>query len=144
MDEYAREKKKEQSLRGHTTRPYAPITNFKSLSDEIMALRKRVFGNENIVLENMAYNRRYFSMETIPKKILHAYAGSKKMTLPVYETKKDGRLFYTVLLFDGKKYASMLWEREVRYAEQAAALVCIMHLGLIDEEYLMAIGLLYR
>lgn len=62
--------------------------------------------------------------------------------MPTYETKREDRLFYSVMTFDGKKYASLIWDRERKFAEQNAALVCAHRLGLIDEDFLIAIGCL--
>lgn len=107
-------------------------------------MRKKVLNDENVTVSLTKFRRNYFSYETLPKTILHAHAGRNKLPLPVYESTKVERLFCSTLTFDGKKYASLLWDRERKHSEQNAALVCLLHLGLIDEEYLIAIGCLYK
>lgn len=42
----------------------------------------------------------------------------------------------------GKKYSSLMWNREKKIAEQNAALVCLHRLGFYEEHYLIAIGCL--
>lgn len=76
----------------------------------------------------------------LPKSILHLFAAKKFKTLPLYETEQADRMFRTVVTFDERKYASSYWEKNKRFAEQGAALVCILHLGLIDEDVLIKNG----
>lgn len=107
-------------------------------------LRKQKFNDENIDFAKIVFHRKYYDMTTFPKTILHGHAGRNKMTLPVYQTQKADRLYYTVVTFEGKKYASLVWGRHKRYAEQAAALVCMLYTGMIEEEQLIENGSLFK
>lgn len=78
----------------------------------------------------------------MPKTLVYAYAGRNKLPKPVYETRREDRLYYTIITFNGQKYASLIWDREKRFAEQAAALVVCHHFGLFEEHFLTAIGCL--
>lgn len=60
--------------------------------------------------------------------------------MPTYETQQEDRLFRTIVTFDGKKYASSYWEKNKRFAEQGAALVCALENGLVSEETLVKNG----
>lgn len=76
----------------------------------------------------------------LPKARLHAWAGKNGHKLPTYNTEQVQKLFRTVLTFNGKKYTSSFWEKNKKFAEQGAALVCLFHLGLTTEEELKKIG----
>lgn len=80
----------------------------------------------------------------LPKSILHLYAAKNDKDLPKYETQQEDRLFRTTLTFDGKKYRSSYWEKNKKFAEQGAALVCIFHLRLVNEESLIQNGSILR
>lgn len=114
------------------------------MSEEILELRKNILNDQDVIYCYMKYKRNYFNFDELPKVILHGFAGRRQIPLPTYETKKMERLYYSVITFDGKKYASLVWERLPKHAEQNAALVCAYYLGLYDEEYLQAIGLLFK
>lgn len=114
------------------------------MSTDVLELRKQMFNDENINFAHIKFRRNYHSMETIPKLILHAHAGRNKLPLPVYETRKEDRLFYSVATFEGKKYATLVWDRHKKHSEQGAALVCLYHLNLVDEDFLLAIQSLYK
>lgn len=79
-------------------------------------------------------------MRDLPKSILHAYAVKNFKLIPAYRTQQQDRLFRTVVEFEKKKYSSLYWEKNKRFAEQGAALVCILNLGLINEEVLIKKG----
>lgn len=68
------------------------------------------------------------------------YAGKHDKLLPTYETQREDKLFRTILTFDGKKYASLYWEKNKKFAEQGAALVCLLGLGVVSEESLIQNG----
>lgn len=82
----------------------------------------------------------FFTVRDLPKSILHAYAVKNFKLIPVYRTQQQDRLFRTVVEFEKKKYSSLYWEKNKRFAEQGAALVCILNLGLINEEVLIKKG----
>lgn len=107
-------------------------------------LRKQKFNDENIEFAKVVYHRKYYDLNTVPKTILYGHAGRNKMKFPVYHTQKSDRLYYTVVTFEEKKYASLVWDREKKYAEQAAALVCMLYNGMIDEEELIENGSLFK
>lgn len=76
----------------------------------------------------------------LPKAQLHSWAGKNGHKLPQYQTHQVEKLFCTILTFNGKKYTSSFWEKNKKFAEQGAALVCLYYLGLVKEEELIKLG----
>lgn len=76
----------------------------------------------------------------MPKCLLHTFAMKMGLEPPVYTTSQEDRLFQTVVSFQDQKYVSSYWEKNKRFAEQGAALVCILGLGLVTEEDLIKNG----
>lgn len=76
----------------------------------------------------------------LPKSVLHAWAGRKGLKLPSYEMERDEKLFRSIITFEGKKYASTFWEKNKKFAEQGAALVCLVGLGIVKEDELRENG----
>lgn len=132
----------EYDAKGLIHLPCSPLTRIEDMPNELLEYRKHTYQDENITFSLMRFQRKYFSIETLPKVLLHGYAGKNKIPIPTYETKRDDRLFYSVVNFNGQKYASLIWDRERKYAEQAAALVVCYHLGLFEKHFLTVVGCL--
>lgn len=95
----------------------------------------------DVVQMNVAFFRSHYpDVLSLPKSVLHSYATRNRRGLPVYETQQVDRLFRTVVSFDRKRYASSYWEKNKKFAEQGAALVCSLHLGLVDEAVVIKNG----
>lgn len=144
VGEYAREKGGEYAAKGLISLPCSPLTNFSRMSDDVLGTRRQMFNDENINFAHIKFRRNFYSYDNIPKMILHAYAGRNKLPLPVYETRREDRLYYSVATFEGKKYATLVWERNRKHSEQGAALVCLHFLNLVDEDFLLATQSLYK
>ncbi|KAK4878980.1 hypothetical protein RN001_007126 [Aquatica leii] len=76
----------------------------------------------------------------LPKSMLIAWCNKNKCKSPSYETIHEDKLFKSVLTLNGKKYSSTFWEKNKRFAEQGAALVCLCSLGLVDVDTLIENG----
>lgn len=76
----------------------------------------------------------------LPKSRLHAWAGKNGYSLPKYNTQHIEKLFRTIVTFNEKKYTSTFWEKNKKFAEQGAALVCLHHLGIVSEDELIKTG----
>lgn len=142
LREYCQEKHALYEAKGLVHLRCSPITRLEDVPNEILEYRKHLYQDENITFVLMRFQRKYFGLDTLPKVLLHGYAGRNKMPFPVYETRREDRLFYTVVTFDGQKFASLIWSREAKHAEQAAALVVCHHLGLFQTHFLTVIGCL--
>lgn len=96
--------------------------------------------NTDIIQSKVCFIRANFTDVSLPKSRLHVWAGKNDLKLPTYETQQVEKLFRTVLTFDGKKYSSTFWEKNKKFAEQGAALVCLNALGIVTEEELLKMG----
>lgn len=86
------------------------------------------------------YRAHYANVPELPKSVLYSDAGRQRKTFPVYETQQVDRLFRAVVSYDGRRYANTYWEKNKKNAEQGAALVAILRLGLIEEAVLVQRG----
>ncbi|CAH0603176.1 unnamed protein product [Chrysodeixis includens] len=94
----------------------------------------------DVIQKKVCFIRASFSDTNLPKTKLHAWAGKNGISLPTYQTQQVEKLFRTIITFDNKKYTSTFWEKNKKFAEQGAALVCLFHLGLFTEEDLIKFG----
>uniref|UniRef100_A0A673H391 DRBM domain-containing protein n=1 Tax=Sinocyclocheilus rhinocerous TaxID=307959 RepID=A0A673H391_9TELE len=87
------------------------------------------------------FPRRDYPPQITPKMYLLEWSRKEKLDQPVYETEQrtQDRAFQSTVIIDNKKYRSALWEKSKKFAEQAAAIVCLRTLGLpegrIGEEH---------
>lgn len=88
----------------------------------------------------VCFIRANFNDLNLPKGQLHAWAAKNGHKLPVYKTRQVGKLFSTIITFNGTKYTSSFWEKNKKFAEQGAALVCLHYLGIVSEEELIKFG----
>lgn len=144
LGDYAREKGDQYKAKGLVSLQCSPLTEFTLMSSDVLETRKRMFDDEDIIFSDMKFRRNYHTLIDLPKVVLHAYACREKLPLPTYETRREDRLYYSVATFEGNKYASLVWDRHKKHSEQGAALVCLHHLNLIDEDFLVAIRSLYK
>ncbi|XP_044742530.1 tRNA-dihydrouridine(20) synthase [NAD(P)+]-like [Chrysoperla carnea] len=92
-----------------------------------------------------AFIRRNFIEDTdLPKSKLLVYTTKNGLPKPKYETIQEDKLFRSIVTVNGKKYSSSFWEKNKKFAEQGAALVCACFLGLIDQNVLVANGSILR
>lgn len=152
MGEYARSKQLEYQEKGmHNRRVCVPGKLLRKCLDtdenECSPDAKRLKPSNqleddphDLITRNVAFFRAHYSNNDLPKTILNAHVLKNGFDQPIFTTQQEDRLFRTILQFNGNKYASSYWEKNKRFAEQGAALVCILHLGLIDEETLIKNG----
>lgn len=129
-----------------TRRAFAPgkikctIDDDDTGSDPKKSKPNEINDDPNIITNDIAFFRAHYDHEDVPKMRLYTYATRYGLGTPKYETKHADRLFRSVLTFNGKKYASTCWEKNKKHAEQGAALVCLVHIGIIDEAILIKNG----
>ncbi|KAK3930960.1 tRNA-dihydrouridine(20) synthase [NAD(P)+]-like [Frankliniella fusca] len=115
----------------------------ESNDSESPAKKLKLEGNctSNIVTMKVAYLRSLFPSDNdLPKSRLLAWSRKQKLGMPSYKTIQEGKLFQSVLTLDGKQYTSSMWEKNKRWAEQGAALVCLCSVGQVDLSTLKADG----
>lgn len=142
--DYCMEKQKEYAAKGHITLPCSPQRRIEHMTDEMLEYRKSMYRDPSIHFAMMKFNRKYFGIDSMPKSVLSSHADKNKLPRPVYETKREDRLYYTVVTYDNQKYASLLWTKEKKIAEHTAALVCAHRMGLLEQDFLIAVGCLFE
>nr|XP_018899907.1 PREDICTED: tRNA-dihydrouridine(20) synthase [NAD(P)+]-like [Bemisia tabaci] len=76
----------------------------------------------------------------LPKTRLMVYARRKGLEQPKYISSQSDKLFKSIVVFNNQKYSSSYWEKNRRWAEQTAALVCLCYEGVIDKVALESNG----
>lgn len=148
LGDYCRQRQKEFEKKGmHCRRNCVPDCILRrgdecSLGSD--AKRMRPSNNPNIYTRNIAFFRAHYTNKNMPKCLLHSHALKNCIDQPVYVTKQQDRLFQTIISFQDKQYASSYWEKNKRFAEQGAALVCILAIGLVNEADLIKNGSLIK
>lgn len=105
--------------------------------------KRQKSGEEDVIIKQLAFIRcSYITDPDLPKSRLIAWCGKqdKASLKPTYTIINEDKLFRSILTLDGKKYSSSFWEKNKKFAEQGAALVCINSLGLIDDDQLIKDG----
>ncbi|KAM7003203.1 tRNA-dihydrouridine(20) synthase [NAD(P)+]-like isoform 1-T2 [Tautogolabrus adspersus] len=77
------------------------------------------------------FERREYPPHITPKMFLLEWSRKEKLEQPLYEMvqRSQDRAFQSTVTIAGKKYRSSLWEKSKKFAEQAAAIVCLRILG---------------
>ncbi|XP_067007933.2 tRNA-dihydrouridine(20) synthase [NAD(P)+]-like [Anabrus simplex] len=134
MGDYCREKQLEYKVRGlRGRREVIPA----SLSPPTKKCRL----DEDIVELQCAFLRSVYANDVdLPKSKLLIWARKNGLGQPRYDTQQRDKLFKSVLTLNGSKYSSSCWEKNKRWAEQGAALVCLCSLGVVSMETLIQNG----
>ncbi|XP_060933312.1 tRNA-dihydrouridine(20) synthase [NAD(P)+]-like [Limanda limanda] len=86
------------------------------------------------------FQRREYPPQVTPKMFLLEWSRKEKLEQPLYHMveRSQDRSFQATVTVAGKKYRSSLWEKSKKFAEQAAAVVCLRVLeipeGRVGEE----------
>lgn len=131
-------KEKQEELRGLgliTRRDVEPIAIEPRLK------KPKLHQMENVVMLSCAFLRSIFPSDVdLPKTKLLMWTRKNRLKQPIYDTVQEDKLFQSVVTVDGKKYSSSYWEKNKKWAEQSAALVCLVTLGLLDADMLKESG----
>ncbi|XP_011495804.1 PREDICTED: tRNA-dihydrouridine(20) synthase [NAD(P)+]-like [Ceratosolen solmsi marchali] len=140
MDNYCRAKTQEYRVKGFQGRFEVAPERLGILSSG-GSKRKLEEEAEDVQLMCCAFLRNKYNDESsLPKSRLARWTESNRKKLPSYVTIHEEKLFRSVVLVDGRKYGSSFWEKNKKWAEQGAALVCLCALGVIDPETLTKSG----
>lgn len=149
MGELCRSKQREYEDKGmHCRRTCVPdslLRRGREMNAECSdAKRIKPSVDADVYTRNIAYFRSHYTNKNMPKCVLNVHAMKHCLDQPTYITRQEDRLFQTVITFQDKKYASSYWEKNKRFAEQGAALVCLLGLGLVSESDLTKDGSLTK
>ncbi|KAL0968589.1 hypothetical protein UPYG_G00268920 [Umbra pygmaea] len=115
---------------------------YKTTQAELQARRDAIQTNHNdldqpvldgdVTTMRVKFERREYPGEYSPKMFLLEWSRTESLEQPQYETvqRSQDRAFQSIVTVAGKKYRSTLWEKSKKFAEQAAAIVCLRVLGL--------------
>ncbi|KAG8012430.1 tRNA-dihydrouridine(20) synthase [NAD(P)+]-like [Nibea albiflora] len=78
------------------------------------------------------FERREYPPQITPKMFLLEWSRKEKLEQPLYEMvqRSQDRAFQSTVTVAGKQYRSSLWSKSKKFAEQAAAIVCLRVLGI--------------
>ncbi|RZF34686.1 hypothetical protein LSTR_LSTR002768 [Laodelphax striatellus] len=103
---------------------------------------KRNLAEEGVVEMKCAFLRHLFQNNDLPKTQLLTWTRKKFLRTPIYETEQYDKRFRSIVSVNNSKYSSSFWEKNKRWSEQAAALVALCSLNVIDAEPLRRKGAL--
>ncbi|GJQ66949.1 hypothetical protein Trydic_g7963 [Trypoxylus dichotomus] len=133
LRQYCKEKHLEYNGKG--------IVSRRQVSPNMFCPASKKLKMENTVEMSYAFIRASYPTDPdLPKSKLISWCNKNKVEKPRYEIINEDKLFRAIVYLDGKKYSSTYWEKNKKFAEQGAALVCIWSLGLIDTQTLIDTG----
>ncbi|CAH1780377.1 unnamed protein product [Owenia fusiformis] len=114
----------------------AKETMLRSQNEAVMiqATKKRKLEDGTEILEMpFEFVKNYYPVDASPKSILHDHCVSNYTAPPTYKTVDNAEhCFHSVMTLEGCKYASTIWHRSKKWAEQAAAVVYLLTNGMHD------------
>ncbi|XP_053997952.1 tRNA-dihydrouridine(20) synthase [NAD(P)+]-like [Hylaeus anthracinus] len=142
LSDYCRLKRKEFEEKGLLGRSQvSPMREEDQPDGEQPSSKRKMSDEEDVVLMHCAFLRNnYVTDLELPKTILHKWTQTQRKKIPHYDTQKKGRLFRSIVTVDGRKFGSSFWEKNKKWAEQGAALVCLSSLSLVNEKALTVSG----
>ncbi|KAK7896213.1 hypothetical protein WMY93_021538 [Mugilogobius chulae] len=95
-------------------------------------LQDRPIMDGDVLTMAVKFERREYPPQITPKMFLLEWSRKEKLEQPFYETvqRTQDRGFQSTVTVAEKKYRSSLWEKSKKFAEQAAAIVCLRMLGI--------------
>lgn len=136
LGNYCKEKQEYFRNMGHLTR-----RDVEPIAIEPRLKKPKLYETENIIVLSCAFLRSIFPLDIdLPKTKLLMWTRRNHIGQPVYDTVQEDKLFQSIVTVDGKKYSSSYWEKNKKWAEQSAALVCLITLGLLDADMLKKAG----
>lgn len=144
LGQYCRSKQLEYHNAGIQGRRQAAPRMEDDEDDENCPNKKiKISGNleDDVIQHNICFIRVNYNNDVqLPKSKLYLYTVRNKLKLPKYDILHKDKLFRAVVQIGSKRYSSSFWEKNKKYAEQAAALVSLFHLGIETRENLIKIG----
>lgn len=99
---------------------YKPLVEGLSVVEKFCPFIRAHYGDDNCV--------------NLPKSRLLDYTRLKELEKPLYKVYQEDKKFRAIVDVDGACFSSLSWEKNKRYAEQAAAIVANLNLGIFTPE----------
>ncbi|XP_059190887.1 tRNA-dihydrouridine(20) synthase [NAD(P)+]-like [Centropristis striata] len=93
---------------------------------------ERLLMDGDVTTMAVRFERREYPPQITPKMFLLEWSRKEKLEQPLYEIvqRSQDRAFQSTVTLAQKRYRSSLWEKSKKFAEQAAAVVCLRVLGI--------------
>ncbi|XP_070161680.1 tRNA-dihydrouridine(20) synthase [NAD(P)+]-like [Polyergus mexicanus] len=142
LGDYCRSKNKEFRDKGLLGRfQVIPVMLEKDTKDNNVSHKRKIHEDNDVSLMRCAFLRNNYTTDSeLPKTRLLKWTKENRKKMPIYNTRQEDKLFCSIVTVDGRKYGSSFWEKNKKWAEQGAALVCLYFLGVINKESLSANG----
>ncbi|XP_029665194.1 tRNA-dihydrouridine(20) synthase [NAD(P)+]-like [Formica exsecta] len=142
LGDYCRSKNKEFRDKGLLGRfQVMPVMLEKDTKDNNVSHKRKLHEDNDVSQMRCAFLRNNYTTDSeLPKTRLLKWTKENRKKMPIYNTRQEDKLFCSVVTVDGRKYGSSFWEKNKKWAEQGAALVCLYFLGVINKESLSANG----
>ncbi len=116
----------------HLRRHPQPTSTFRFRRESRLAPKRRKLDNDDEVTEMFCpFVRGHFGDGLdIPKVRLQQWCRDRGEEQPKYETAQTDKTFRSVVTVAGRRFSSEAWEKNKKYAEQAAAIVALHCLGI--------------
>lgn len=136
MDTYCREKQKLlRELGLKSRRDVEPVCN------EPRVKKPKLEIDKDVIRISCSFLRSIFPTDIdLPKTKLLMWTRQNHIEAPKYNTIQEDKLFQSTVIVNGKKYGSSYWEKNKRWAEQSAAIVGLINLGILDVDMLKQSG----
>ncbi|XP_017882143.1 tRNA-dihydrouridine(20) synthase [NAD(P)+]-like isoform X2 [Ceratina calcarata] len=139
LSEYCRLKRSEFEKNGFLGR--SQVSPMRDDEEHTQSNKRKLSEEEDVILMHCAFLRNnYVTDLELPKTILHKWMQTQRKKMPSYNTQQKGKLFRSIVTVDGRKYGSSFWEKNKKWAEQGAALVCLFSLDLVNKKSFIANG----
>lgn len=134
LDDYCRKKQLEYQAKG--------ILGRRNITPDMFApaTKKLKIDHADVTTMACAFVRASYTHDPdLPKSMLNVFCTKNKWKA-FYETIQEDKLFRSVVDVNGLRYSSTFWEKNKRNAEQGAAIVALLTLGVINRESLIKQG----
>ncbi|XP_055617697.1 tRNA-dihydrouridine(20) synthase [NAD(P)+]-like isoform X2 [Toxorhynchites rutilus septentrionalis] len=132
LGQYCRRKQLEYHNAGMHGRRQACPQSERSEETESCPVKKMKISDEAVENDLIQHNVSFIRVNYNDVK--------NNLKLPKYEVIHKDKLFRAIVQVGDKKYSSTFWEKNKKFAEQAAALTCLLHLGIELKEKLIENG----
>lgn len=111
LGDYCRSKRKEFQDKGLLGRfGVTPVMLHENAKDDCISQKRKIHEEEDVALMRCAFLRSNYTTDSeLPKTRLLKWTKQHHKKMPVYDTRRNDKLFCSVVTVDGRKYGSSFW-----------------------------------